>query len=75
MMQFKILKKIIGILGFKLIDKNLIKNNNLLSKNLLYTLENILESLFENNKVNQLIQIGANDGKRFDAINKFIIKY
>lgn len=74
-MQFKILKKIIGILGFKLIDKNLIKNNDLLSKNLLYSLENILESLFENNKVSQLIQIGANDGKRFDAVNKFIIKY
>ena len=35
-MQFKILKKIVGILGFKLIDKNLVKNNHLISNNHLY---------------------------------------
>ena len=73
-MQFKILKKIVGILAFKLIDKNLVKNNQLLSNNLLYSIEDILEKLFENKKINQLIQIGANDGKRFDTINKFIKK-
>lgn len=74
-MQFKILKKIVGILGFKLIDKNLIKNEQIISNNLLYSIDNILENLFKNNKINQLIQIGANDGKRFDALNKFIKKY
>ena len=74
-MQFKILKKIVGILGFKLIDKNLVKNNNLISNNHLYSVDDILEKLFENEKVKQLIQIGANDGVRFDTINKFIKKY
>ena len=72
-MQFKILKKIVGILGFKLIDKNLVKNNQLLSNNLLYSIEDILEKLFENKKINQLIQIGANDGKRFDTISANIM--
>ena len=74
-MQFKILKEIVGILGFKLIDKNLVKNNNLLSNNRLCSVDDILEKLFENEKVKQLIQIGANDGVRFDTINKFIKKY
>ena len=74
-MQFKILKKIVGILGFKLIDKNLVKNNHLISNNHLYNIDNILEKLFENKKIKQLIQIGANDGVRFDTINKFIKKY
>ena len=74
-MQFKILKKIISILGFKLIDKQLVKNNKLLSNNHFYSINDILESLFINKNVNQLIQIGANDGKRFDSINKFIKKY
>ena len=32
-MQFKFLKKIIGILGYKLVDKNLVKNNRLIDKN------------------------------------------
>lgn len=74
-MNFKIFKKVVGILGFKLIDKQLIKNNRLLSEKHLYTIDDILESLFSNQKINQLIQIGANDGKRFDTINKFIKKY
>ena len=74
-MQFKILKKIVGILGFKLIDKNLVKNNNLISNNHLYSVDDILEKFFKNKKIKQLIQIGANDGVRFDTINKFIKKY
>ena len=74
-MLSKILKKIAGIYGFKLIDKNLIKNNRLLSENNLSSLNNILETLFKNKLINQLIQIGSNDGERFDIINKFIKKY
>ena len=49
-MQFKILKKIVGILGFKLVDKNLVKNNHLISNNHLYNVDYILEKLFENKK-------------------------
>jgi len=74
-MLFKILKKIIGIFNFKLVDKDLVKNNKLLSNFQFYSIHDVLEDLFENKKINQLIQIGANDGKRFDTINKFIKKY
>ena len=42
-MLLKIIKKITGICGFKLIDKNLIKNSRLLSKNNLYSLDFIFE--------------------------------
>tara|TARA_Y100001958_G_C21157775_1_gene492397 strand:- start:332 stop:1087 length:756 start_codon:yes stop_codon:yes gene_type:complete len=74
-MLSKIIKKIAGIYGFKLIDKNLIKNNRLLSENNLSSLNSILETLFKNKLINQLIQVGSNDGERFDIINKFIKKY
>ena len=74
-MLLKIIKKITGICGFKLIDKNLIKNSRLLSKNNLYSLDFIFEYLFENKMIKQLIQIGSNDGQRFDEINKYIKKY
>ena len=74
-MLFKILKKIAGIYGFKLVDKNLIKNNRLINEKNLYSLKDILETLFKNKNINQLIQIGSNDGLRFDIVNEFIKRY
>lgn len=75
MLFFKIFKKIAGIFGFKLIDKDLIKNDRELGKYSSFSLENTLNNLFSNEKINFLIQIGSNDGKRFDTINNFIKKY
>tara|TARA_A100001015_G_C14772515_1_gene625826 strand:- start:48 stop:293 length:246 start_codon:yes stop_codon:yes gene_type:complete len=74
-MFIKLLKKLVGLFGYKLVNKNLIKNNRLLDNNNLITLNDILTYLFENEKIHNLIQIGANDGLRFDDINKFIKKY
>ena len=74
-MLFKILKKIAGIYGFKLVDKNLIKNNRLINEKNLYSLKDILETLFKNKNINQLIQIGSNDGLRFDIVNEYIKRY
>ena len=74
-MLFKIIKKIAGIFGFKLVDKNLIKNDRELSKYSLFSLNKILHNLFSEKKINNLIQIGANDGKRFDTLNEFIKKH
>ncbi len=71
----KILKKIIGNFGYKLIDKDLIKNERLISSHSFYSLEFTLEKIFSKDLVSSLIQIGANDGKRFDNLNKFIVKY
>ena len=44
-MYYKFFRKIIGILGYKLVDKNLIKNNRLLSNYTINT-EKIIENLF-----------------------------
>ena len=74
-MLLKILKKVAGIFGFKLIDKNFVKNNRLLTGDSLISMNALLRNLFENNKINRLLQIGANDGKRFDEVNFFIKKY
>ena len=74
-MHYKFLKKIIGAIGFKLIDKNLVKNERLLSKYTNLSLEKIIENLFFENQLKSIIQIGANDGKRFDILSNFIKKY
>ena len=74
-MNFKILKKIIGIFGFKLIDKNLIKNKNMVNSDTYLSLNSLLKKIFFYKIVKYIIQIGANDGKRFDDINFFIKKF
>ena len=71
-MYFKLLKKIIGIFGFKLIDKNLVKNKRLVNYNTYISLNSLLKKIFFYKIVKYIIQIGANDGKRFDEINFFI---
>lgn len=71
-MTNKILKKIVGALGYKLVEKNLIKNNRLINSKSILNLNLILKKIFDNHKIQYLIQIGANDGNRFDELNKFI---
>ena len=74
-MLFKIFKKIAGIFGFKLIDKDLVKNDRELSKYSPFSIDKTLEKLFSDKKIDYLVQIGSNDGKRFDSLNRFIKKY
>ena len=74
-MYFKIIKKIAGILGYKLVDKDLIKNEREIANSHFYTIEKILGNIFSKHLIKTLIQIGSNDGKRFDILNKFIKKY
>jgi len=71
----KILKKIIGLFNYKIVEKNLIKNTRSVSKYTNLNLKNLIENYIKKHKINYLIQIGANDGKRFDEINYFIKKY
>ena len=71
----KLVKKIFGLVGYKLIEKKLIKNTRLISEKSILNINTILKILFNNFKINLLIQIGANDGKRFDELNIFIKKY
>ena len=70
----KLIKKIISWFGYKLVEKNYIKNRRTLSKNF-FDLDKILNHIFSNNLAKNVIQIGANDGKRFDPLNKYLIKY
>ena len=68
----KFIKKIIGLFNYKLVEKNLIKNNRIVASLSNINLKKIIESYINKNSINHLIQIGANDGKRFDEINFFI---
>jgi len=74
-MRHKLLKKIIGAFGYKLISKNTIKNERILDDLNYLTLPRILEYLTKNRLIKSIIQIGANDGSRFDILNVFIKKY
>ena len=73
-MYKKILKKISEALGYKLVNKDLVKNQRSLDSHSLINNRLILKLIFNNNNIKSLIQIGANDGKRFDEISKFIKK-
>ncbi|MDB3931990.1 FkbM family methyltransferase [Candidatus Pelagibacter sp.] len=74
-MYFKLIKKIINALGYKLIEKNFIKNERLIKEKTFFKLEKFLENLFLSHNINTIIQIGANDGVRFDSLNKEIKKH
>ena len=71
----KLFKKIIGSFGYKLIEKDTIKNERLISKKSFLKIDNLLNTIFQKKKINRLIQIGANDGQRFDLLNFYIKKY
>ena len=73
--MIKLLKKFCGLIGFKLVDKNLIKNDRLISRFSYHKIYKLIDKLFSSNFINSVIQIGANDGKRFDILNSFIKKY
>jgi FkbM family methyltransferase len=73
--MLKIIKKIISALGYKLIEKKLYKNTkNLEVLNAINT-KDVLRSLYKNKLVNKIVQIGANDGLRFDELRSFIIEF
>lgn len=74
-MSHKFLKKISNIFGYKLIEKKLVKNNQILSTHSALNLKLILNNIFKKNKIKNLIQIGANDGVAFDDLNYFIKKF
>ena len=74
-MYFKLLKKIVSIFGLKIISKNLVKVEREINNNNCLTLDKFLQNIFQKQIISGLIQIGANDGLRFDNINKYIKQY
>ncbi len=73
-MNNKLIKKIIGSIGYKLVDKNLVKNNRLIAEKSILNLDLVLNKIFDSQKIESLIQIGANNGDRFDDLSKYIKK-
>lgn len=71
----KILRKFCGILGYKLLPKNYIKNRRYISKFSYLNLEKIISALAEKKVINSLIQIGANDGLKEDPLVNIIKKF
>lgn len=68
----KIFSKIVGWFGYKLFNKNYVKNLKSLSKESKLNLDYILGKIFERNNIQSLVQIGANDGLRFDHLKKYL---
>lgn len=71
----KILKKLFGILGYKLLSKNYIKNKNFLFYKSDLKLKKIIEDFIKSNNISNIIQVGANDGKSFEDLSILIKKY
>ena len=74
-MKNKFLNKLVNIFGYKLIEKQHIKNNRILSNSTILNLKVVLKNIFEKENIKNLIQIGANDGVSFDDLNYFVKKY
>tara|TARA_B100000941_G_scaffold253365_1_gene200992 strand:+ start:193 stop:933 length:741 start_codon:yes stop_codon:yes gene_type:complete len=72
--MFKFIKKIVSASGYKLIEKKLYKNSQILEQLNVLNTKNILSNLYENNLINKIVQIGANDGVRFDELRGFVNK-
>lgn len=67
--KFKLLKKIIGAIGYKLIDKKSAKTERLID-NFIFKIEDFLKVLINKKKISKILQIGANDGKSDDFLYK-----
>jgi FkbM family methyltransferase len=65
----KIIKKLAGLIGYKLIDKSNAKLERSFEKYLI-KVEDFLEPLIKQKKIKKIIQVGANDGRRDDFLYK-----
>ena len=69
----KILKKIFGAFGYKLVDKDYVKSLRIIDKHL-SSPEKIINKLIKEKKIKKIIQVGANDGIRDDFLRKCLNK-
>jgi len=69
----KLLKKIIGFLGYKIVDKKSAKTERLI-ESLSFSSGDFIKFLINTKKINEIIQIGANDGKSDDFLRESINK-
>ena len=69
----KLLKKIIGLFGYKIVDKKSAKTERLI-ESLSFSSGDFIKFLINKKKINEIIQIGANDGKSDDFLRESINK-
>ena len=67
----KLLKKILGALGFKIFPKETIKTERFIESSSLNS-GDLIKLLIKKKKINNIIQIGANDGKSDDFLRTSI---
>jgi len=67
--KFKLLKKVIGSIGYKLIDKKSAKTERSIDSSSI-KVEDIIKPLIVKKKINKIIQVGANDGLSDDFLLK-----
>lgn len=67
----KLLKKILGALGFKILPKETIKTERFIESSSLNS-GDFIKFLINQKKINNIIQIGANDGKSDDFLRSSI---
>ncbi len=72
--KYKLLRKIVGLFGFKLVEKNFIKNM-IEAENFAIEVETFVDKIIKENKFNKIIQVGSNDGVTDDYIKSIINKY
>ena len=66
-MKNKLFNKIAGWFGYKIIEKKLHKNNRLIDRFSTLKTESLISTMFKKNLISKIVQIGANDGERFDV--------
>ena len=71
-MKNKLFNKIAGWFGYKIIEKKLHKNNRLIDRFSTLKTESLISTMFKKNLISKIVQIGANDGERFDLLKKIL---
>jgi len=71
--KYKLVKKIFGILGYKLLPKEMIKTERFI-ESFANSCSDFIKFLIKEKKINQIIQVGANDGKSDDFLRGSINK-
>ena len=71
-MKNKLFNKIAGWFGYKIIEKKLHKNNRLIDRFSTLKTESLISTMFKKNLISKIVQIGANDGERFDVLKNFL---
>ena len=72
--KYKYLRKLANFFGFRLVDKNFIKNMNNI-ENFSINSQKVLDRIVKLNQFKKIIQVGSNDGLTDDYVMEIIKKY